>query len=163
MRQLLNTSWPTLTFIVGCSALLFGVTSASADSYVCVADRSTGFRFDPTTKTWQTASFTTDRSKWIIRPPAGNETFIAEGTRYAVFEAGSDIPNYGCESAFTEAGFLFCNVGPGEFKMNNKTNRYLLTYTFGYWTDDLTPGDKRRFREGSDTPLIEIGRCNRLQ
>ena len=47
--------------------LVFSVAAgAQADSYLCVADASTGFYFDKATKVWKQTSFNVSDRKFVV-------------------------------------------------------------------------------------------------
>ena len=42
---------------------------AQADSYLCVAEKATGFKFDKATKAWEPSTFDVSPHKYIVARP----------------------------------------------------------------------------------------------
>lgn len=126
---------------------------ASAQSWLCIADMSTGFSYNKTLNKWEHTRFNVDDERLIIKPSTGTSR------AYEVFEFGntSNIAAATCGSAPNEYGFLFCDGLFGEFKFNSKNLRYVRTYIAGYV--EILP-DNLFSKEGNDTPNIEIGKCS---
>lgn len=124
---------------------------AVAEQYLCVAEHSTGFSYNKVTKEWENANFKADE-KYVIAK--------ADGTKHAwqVTEIGKTSPSFRCESDFTEYGYLSCPGIGGDFNFNKKNGRFLFSYLIGYYT--VIPEVNQGKDEGSDTPLIGIGKCS---
>lgn len=137
------------------AALITGVLISSgvwaADSYLCVADLTTGFTFDGSKKKWTSADFRSEKKLVITR---SKQKLHA----WEVKEAGDTRPGATCEKDFNEAGNLFCS-GIFDLRFNNRKLRFLYVYPIGYWSDD----DKGAMsREGDNTPALAIGKCTPL-
>ena len=92
----------------------------ASDSYLCVADMTTGFAFDKNTRQWQSAIFHSDK-KFIVSN-ANAKPFV-----WIVKEVGSSIPGAGCKEDFNEIGNLWCN-GAFEFRFNRNRLRFLYIH-----------------------------------
>jgi len=122
---------------------------APVDSYVCVVDAMTGFSFNKSTERWGVTNFRTDSKLLVTR--SKNKNFAWE-----VKEVGTAVPEAVCEKDFNEFGLLVCS-GLADFKFNKTRLRFLYIHSIGYWNDD----DKSDlFKEGQNSPVIGIGKCN---
>jgi hypothetical protein len=131
---------------------------ASAETYVCVVDQATGFYFNRAQKTWQQTSFKVTQ-KYLVKPNV--DASIAG--KWVVVEFGRSAPTAVCEYDFTSTGALRCNGLGGEFVMNRKNLRFLVSYLLGYWTDAIPGEEAGTFVEGENTPLISLGKCSLLE
>ncbi|MEK6803935.1 MAG: hypothetical protein AABZ34_14895 [Nitrospirota bacterium] len=127
----------------------------NAEAYLCVADMSTGFVFDKQNKTWKKAYFT-DSTKYMVARSSAD----AEG-KWEVKEIGQSVAAASCENGFTSLGALNCE-GFLEFRMNKNSLRFLSAYLIGYWTDAIPGNSSDAFREGGNSPFVEIGKCSPL-
>ena len=120
---------------------------AVAEQYLCIAEHSVGFSYDKVKKEWENTNFKAYR-KYVISE--------RDGTKYAfqVTTVGEDIALIFCESDFDQDSYLSC-TGLGDSRFNKNNGRYLYSFPYGYY-DVLPP----RMDGGSDTPLIEIGKCS---
>ena len=163
--------------------LCLGVATrgSAADSYLCIPDMATGFRFNENSKKWEISKFKTDGKKYILSK-----------SKYSPFawevkEMGENYPFIMCEDDFNTDGDLICSH-LNEFKMNNKTLRFLNAYLVGYvyysdfepfkfelpeYAENLSKEQLEAYkelqknyydmsREGKNTPYIEIGKCSPL-
>ncbi len=126
--------------------LLMYATSVSAGNYLCVADLSTGFRYDGNTKSWVVANFDVKDSKYIIAA-SDFSTF-----KYEVKKVGENLFEALCKDGFNKAGYLSCAGVVSDFRFNKNNGRYITSYTNG---NVLNIKDM-----SSDTPYIEIGKCS---
>ncbi len=145
--------------ILGCLLLLLPVVGY-ADSYLCVADKASGFQFSKSS--WDVANFRTD-NKYIIQ--ASNiERFPLQ-----VVRVGDKVPVIMCKQGINSGGFLHCDSGGpldmlgivmGEhFTFNEKSLRFMRVVPRGYI--NVVPGNGISESE-SRTPHIEIGKCSQL-
>lgn len=142
----INAVWLGLSIVVA-------PTQASAESWLCIADMTTGFGFDQTTQRWKEMSFSPTDSRFILKPSDNAEW------AYVVSEFGSStIPYATCDSGPTSYGFISCDAGFGEFKFNKINLRYVRTSVVGY--AEITPTTPTK--DGDDAPIIEIGRCSKI-
>jgi hypothetical protein len=128
---------------------------ASAQTWLCIADMTTGFGFDKTTKRWKETSYSPEESRYIVTPSNKPEW------EYLVMEFGSDdtIPYATCRDGPTRYGFISCDALFGEFKFNKNNLRYVRTSVVGY--AEITPTTPTK--DGDDAPVIEIGRCSKIK
>lgn len=139
-----------------CALLALSIPAqASAESWLCIADMSTGFSADKTTKIWRQANFRVSDKRVIIKP-SDNPSW-----KYEVNEFGkqSDLPAAWCKDGPNDYGYLFCTSLFGEFKFNTINLRYLRTFLAGYV--EITPSNTL-IKEGENDPGIEIGRCSKI-
>jgi hypothetical protein len=133
------------------AGLLISSSVWAADSYLCVAEMTTGFSFDGSKKKWISADFRSEKKLVITR---AKQKLHA----WEVKEAGDTRPGATCEKDFNEAGNLFCS-GIFDLRFNSRKLRFLYVYPIGYWSDD----DKGSMsREGDNTPALAIGKCTPL-
>lgn len=137
------------------ASLLFGVLFASAanaaDSYLCVAEMTTGFTYDATRKAWKSADFRSEKKIAVTR--ARQKPYAWEAK-----EVGDSRPAAVCEQDFNDAGNLFCS-GVFDLRFNNRHLRFLYVYPIGYWSDDASAAPSK---EGANTPALAIGKCRAL-
>lgn len=136
-------------------ALVFGLLPAfmatAGDSYLCAAEKTTGFTYDAASKTWKSADFRSDKKIAITR--AKQKPYAWEAK-----EVGDSRPAAVCEHDFNEAGNLFCS-GVFDLRFNKRQLRFLYVYPIGYWSDDNQVAPSK---EGLNTPALAIGRCRAL-
>lgn len=142
-----------MTTLVASFSLLMP-EAAQAESWLCIADMSTGFSFDRGTRQWSVAKFNVTDSRYLISSQDNKDY------PYRVTKFGSNDPVGICKGGLTAETFLSCNFLGNRFSFNSKTMRYMLSYDVGYVNP--TPG-VNDMKEGDDTPFMEIGRCSRLQ
>lgn len=138
----------SLSLVIG----LFFATAAMAEgSYLCVAEKTTGFTYDAASKAWKSADFRSEKKIAITR--AKQKPYAWEAK-----EVGDSRPAAVCEQDFNEAGNLFCS-GVFDLRFNKRQLRFLYVYPIGYWSDDnhVAPS-----KEGANTPALAIGRCREL-
>ncbi len=139
-----------------CATLALSIPAqASAESWLCIPDLATGFKYDAGTKQWREATFKTEGDRYIIKAADDGKN------AYVITEFGdpSTIPNAWCENDINDGGYLFCKGIFTEFKFNKNNLRFLQTYHGGYI--EIQPSNKF-MKEGDDTPLISIGRCSKI-
>src|SRR5688572_25953246 len=114
-------------------AFVASSAQAQSESYLCVADQSTGFKFHKPAKQWRQTQFNTDE-KFIIRRPNADDKRLygANPPKWVVVRVGSKHPAAVCNEEFSEVGALLCQ-GFEDFRFNRKNLRYISTYTVGYW------------------------------
>ena len=142
MKRLLNAFGATLL-------ITFSHIAYTQDAYVCITDKSSGFKFDTTTKKWDAATFRIDEEKFIIKREKNNLKYP-----WKVSPVGQPYPISTCEKDFTDAGYLFC-TGFEDFRFNKKNLRFMSAYLLGYI-------DGAGQDEGKNTPAIKIGKCSPL-
>lgn len=149
--------------------LLSGLVSAD-DSYLCVAEKVTGFEFSEQSGTWEIAVIPADQYKFIVRPlPVGSdshkngyrnvvEIFGGDGSEIALCRRNSDV-----------FGGLNCGEPRESYKFNirQETMRFVMTFSGGYMTstrDVAIEGQdvivKQVPDKGGKAPLMAIGQCS---
>lgn len=146
-------------YIIIAGLLSLAATAAcAADSYLCVTQMVTGFVYDKDAGEWSSASFNANRRYVVSRARV-------DGFAWEVVQVGETRPSTLCKSDFTGAGNLSCE-GSHQFKMNRTNRRFLHAYLMGYWTDRSgepgAMGNPYLFKEGENTPFVEIGTCSPL-
>ena len=102
-----------------------------AEQYLCIAEQTSGFRYDETIKTWKSATFKTD-SKYILRNKKEGEKFFDAEYKLVVTFFGSDF-RFASYSHANEYGYVHCNCFPdGGFRFNKNNLRFLFVYSMGY-------------------------------
>jgi hypothetical protein len=137
--------------ILTTTVILFSSYAFGGEQYLCIGDKSTGFKFNKMSKEWEYARFNTAKSKYIISKPKDGLS------AYVVRKVGEDMVIASCAKDFDDLGFLFCESYFGDtFKFNNKNGRYLYGDLAGYY--NFLPGIS--LEEDALTPAIEIGKCS---
>lgn len=131
--------------------IFLSLSAIAADSYVCLAELTTGFSFDAGKNKWKSTDFRSEKKLVISRVKQKSYAWEAK-------EVGDSRPGATCEQDFNEAGNLFCS-GVFDLRFNNRTLRFLYVYPIGYWSDDARVGMSR---EGANTPALAIGKCSPL-
>ena len=146
--------WLLALYAACCSTTiaLAGVpTDSRTGQYLCVSERSAGFKFDARADSWASTNFRTE-AKYLVAP--------SKNAQYAfqITKVGENIPTASCEDGFNEPGYLLCTGIGGEFKFNRDNGRFLLVYAIGYF--NVLPKLNQITDEKSDTPFLEIGKCS---
>jgi hypothetical protein len=130
-------------------AALFSAGYAIAQSnetYLCIADKATGFAYDPKNSQWDYAKFNVEDNKYTLSKKAGKWQWKKFGTTF----------EYDCQGDFNEAGFLDCSLLE-RVTINKQTLRYQTVYPFGY-----AVAKQGLANQAGNTPSIEIGRCSTM-
>ena len=140
---------------------------SAADSYLCVANKATGFQFNPESGEWGHVEFI-PRARYVVKQATDSEAVYStkEGYAWTVTDSSGGDPNMGCKMDFESAGGLYCEGFVGDiFRMNNKSMRYVFTYVGSYIESSLDFSNRENIKNGSDrggdTPTVEIGKCSR--
>lgn len=135
--------------------LLIAPLTANADNWLCIVDKSTGFKLE--NGTWEIGNFNPD--KYLIKP--ADKVSSSAGALYQVNSFGSELPEYICPTGFEDGeykGILDCRgfaIRGDTFKFNLTTGHFLSTYTSGY-----VHTSKGKIVD--DNPAIQIGKCSKL-
>ena len=129
------------------TSLFFYCSLAFSEGYVCIGDKSTGFRYDKSSKSWITSTFNVSDSKYTLTLSNGQWKWNKLGEK-------SSLPS-DC-GKFNEYGYLHCSPLLKKLTFNKKNLRYMLIYDVGYVNGGLFGN------EGEDTPNMEIGKCSPL-
>ena len=127
---------------------------AAETPLLCVADMASGFAFDKSKGSWNAATFRTQK-KYLVTKSS------QKGFAWDIKEVGEKLPISACEKDFNEDGILTCD-GFQEFHINKTNGRFLSAYRIGYWNDNSSSDKDDIFREGKNTPHMEIGKCSPL-
>jgi len=137
--------------------LCLGVTTNgfAADSYLCVADKATGFRYYKETKKWGQANFNVETQKYVF---SKSESSFSKPDKpvfkWELTEMGQDTPWITIYNEdFSQDGTIKGEGHNFRFIMNKKSLRYLKSHSNGY-LDGIDSND--------NTPYIEIGKCSQL-
>src|SRR5262245_65466236 len=131
-------------------AMLLVSPAAALEKYLCIADQSTGFKWDGSE--WVTASFRIDNMKFVVYEVAGN----AE-VNFEVKQVGEEFPRHSCNGRRFEQEYypaMACGGLGFGFVMSFKTLRFQDYYGIGYVHGPDEPGN---------TPSLTIGKCSKLE
>jgi hypothetical protein len=148
-----RTTHQCLTLMSAALSLCFFAPVLVADSvtsYLCVADKATGFS-RKSGGDWEATEFKADE-KYLVKRPSKDNLLDGDDEKnvWIVTKVGTDFPLYGCGSDFSDAGSLVCD-GFGEFFVNRKTLRFQAYYPIGYVVE-----------RAGNTPYLTIGKCSKL-
>ena len=115
-----------LSILLG--SLLFSFSSFAQTSYLCIADKSTGFSFNKTTGEWNPTVFKTT-NKYLISKSTSKDM------AWDVKNVGESVADTFCEKDFNDMGVLRC-LGMKTFYINRKNGRYIASSPLGYWLDN---------------------------
>ena len=136
--------------------VLLAETSA-IDSYLCVSDISTGFRYNKALDKWEIVNFIVDVNQFIVS--RSTDKNIA----WEVNRDGESSEYSICKKDFDEYGFLYC-VSNIIFKMNRFNLRFININPTGYYNSKSENiQEVMLFNDGSSEPYIEIGRCSIIE
>ena len=140
-----------VAFLLCC--LLTTIASAG-DSYICISDMSTGFKYNKALDKWEIANFITDEEKYIV------SRSIDKNIAWEVKRIGESSELAFCKKDFDEYGFLYCESNI-IFKMNKLNLRFLKINPIGYYNSSSKNNqDIVLYKDGSSMPYIEIGKCS---
>ena len=125
--------------------LMISTSVFANESYLCIADKATGFSFNKQSKTYERRNFNVSKGKYILKNNNNTWEWTDFGRKYSL-----------CTGSFNASGIFGC--GDFESVTFNKNNlRYVKTSIFGY----LVGGDKNfNIKDGENDPYIEIGECS---
>ena len=132
---------------------LFLVTGANAQSYLCVTEQASGFKYDEELNKWKPANFDI-KDKYIISKPKSGVG--APNSKWVVTNPETKTLIASCDADIDASNYLFCTGSTGQFNFNSGNLRYLLTYSFGYFNS----GRPNFPDSNSNTPYMEIGTCS---
>src|SRR5262245_40293179 len=131
-----------------CTLVLATSYANAQDSYLCIADQTTGFIYDKNLKSWKQTTFKAGDRYLLTRASKQGSWILKKfGEQHAMAECGQ----------FNTAGNLLCGDGGADFRMNRDNLRFLYVFPHGYWFNKNPKVD-----EDGDTPYIEIGKCGGL-
>jgi hypothetical protein len=131
------------------------IYAANADSYICTAERSIGFKYNKNSNKWEEAKFDVDEKRYIVTREKSQK--VGRKVAWTVKEYNQQETALICEDDFNPFGNLFC--GGGIFRMNRFNLRYIYTL-IGYYNSNIID-DKGRVisHEGGRGTFIELGSC----
>ena len=130
------------------------------ESFICVADKATGFYHDGDSG-WISADFKIGDEKFVLRSLSDSEisnykilnklTDSDAPPTHGRFNLGDEHASMYCTAKTTT---LFCNMHTsfGELRFDSSSLRYQETYFGNYWVGA---------DENDNTPSITIGRCTK--
>ncbi len=125
-------------------AAVFPFTVNAQNSYLCIADLSTGFSFDKVSKKWKSADFNVSGERFLLSK---------KNNAWEWKKFGQESTSYNCSKDFNEAGYLHCE-SLIRVVFNRKNLRFQSYYSIGYVNKGVIGN------EGEDTPYITIGQCS---
>lgn len=142
-------------YLLTAIATLIATPSFAAEqAFLCVADHATGFSYNESTKKWGPSIFSA-QNKYLVSKISGGQD------SWQVKYVGADSADATCKDGFNSGGTLVCD-GFMQFRMNSKTRRFLSSHQLGYFSDGATKTSIPIFKEGANTPYMEIGKCSSL-
>ena len=128
--------------------------SSSDKIYLCVMDKSTGFEFDQSTKTWDPYNFNVEDQKFILELDKRNFGIFY---RFGLKNTNKKKINSKCKkSKITQ--LIECNGWLGDVNFNAKSNLVTYSFNFGYAVND-----KSVWTSNSSGPFISIGKCSLIK
>lgn len=158
-----------MTKVIVITCLLMLASTAYAESYLCTAQKVTGF---DAYKGWEVSEFPTYDRKYIVRPVYETDSELDQGNKYLVRDEKEVHTRFVCKEGFSEksdlgldlperllqkhVGILRCGWATWSFSMNRNTLHYYAQST-GNWLDGW-PLPHHDY----GNPKIEIGKCKKL-
>lgn len=166
----------TITTMVATTALADGIydtTGQFSGSYLCEADASGGVAYDENLHRWVATTFRTDRIRLTVvvgQQSMGKASFLDRDELAMVYtisvgsfgeksQACGPIGGFtplnlgGSGSVMYSTGFVSCNAALMMYKFNFDKLRYMRIYSFGFIDGEDKSGN---------TPLVEIGKCGKI-
>jgi hypothetical protein len=157
--------------LIAVLAAALPVASQAADSFLCIAEQSTGFALDKAHSSWKASHFKAGE-KYLIRRVTPDTVAEVNGMRmrlnsaWAVWLFGNDKkPLVECMNDFDETGVLACESGIPQFQFSKKNGRFIVGTIYGYVLNGFGFSDGKMVAnepDGSLTPFIEIGTCSTI-
>jgi len=134
--------------------ILFPTISYAADSYLCIADKATGFHYYKEMGIWDLAKFRADEKYLFSKSETVHVITKKPLIKWDLKEIGKENSLFtGCEDFFSADGTIQCDGLQHKFIMNKNTLRFILIYFYGYW-DGVDNND--------NNPGLLIGKCSPL-
>ncbi len=128
-----------------CISIVLGVSSVANATWLCIADKSTGFTVE--NGTWVTARFNVADDKFLLKEDPETKTFRWQ-------EFGDKYKGFPCKAfGDKDEPTLFECSSLIHALINVKTLRFMTWYPVGYV-------DGRD--NNANTPYIAIGRCSKF-
>jgi len=175
--------WPATRTIVGLGWLMLATLqqalAASEKSvlsdgsgkftgtYLCIAEASGGAQWNAVTEQWESAVFSTQKDRTIVRVQKGPmaKTIDFDGSpktaiTYKVSIGGFGEPTgqctshrYGEKLFISNAGLIRCASGLTEYRVHLGEMRFMRVIWRGYWF---------KGELGKYTPAMTVGKCERI-
>ena len=129
--------------------LMVSTSVFASESYLCIADKITGFKFNKQSKNYEPADFNVRESKYILKNNDNTWEWKDFGETFSIFT---------CSTSFSSQGALICE-GFETVEFNKNNLRYIKTSTIGYIHVGSKIG-KGVVKDGENTPFMEIGKCS---
>lgn len=131
--------------------------SVITGSYLCIADKATGFAFDETNNEWVTTTYNVSKHKYLISPISNDHRFKDQFS-YIVknFKTGEEEAY--CDNEIDFFGDLKCKAYEYELHFNIISNRFIGYQLTGY--HDVTKNGY--IKDGDVSPYMEIGICSKI-
>jgi len=135
-------------------------SSSYADSYLCEAERASGFVYDKETNTWETASIPVENKQYLVSP-TGADDIVSKALKYnyRIEERVSAKPIINCKTIKSadsneDTGLILCRGSFGaSFNFDTRSGKYIRSQLTGYVMNTTgSPSEK--------SPYIEIGNCS---
>lgn len=134
--------------------------SLYADSYLCEAERASGFVYDQENETWKASEFSIENRKYLVSRTDGSNIFVkALKYDYEIKKVNSQQPIIHCRAyRFTdsneETGLVICRGPSGaSFNFDKRSGRYIRSQPTGYVT-------RKTNSDTGNGPYMEIGNCS---
>jgi hypothetical protein len=148
-------------------AILFP-SGLNAKTFLCKADKITGFFLNEKTKRWEITSFSSHGNTWLVRPPTNREiqyyskAYSKKSLAYVVHRSGdeNEYERALCEEKENGYGLVFCKMTipyGRNFNFNVNTGKYIRANDTGFVEAEILGA------EGGQTPHIEIGFCSEVK
>jgi hypothetical protein len=136
-----------------CATLALTMLTATAvaqpDTFLCIADKSTGFKLQG--KQWDIANFKIEDTRYLVK--AVPERMGLDGkVNYEITPFGEKYALHECYREGTVEQIACGGLGIG-FLMNFRTLRFQEMYGIGYVSGE---------DDGNNTPYMTIGKCSPL-
>jgi hypothetical protein len=132
-----------LTLLTAATSVVAVAATEPTESYLCSAEQATGFAFDKNLKKWGPVTPDVTHKKYTLSSSSGSWEWKDFGEKI------------GIQCISRPSGFIGCD-SVENIVFSKKSLRFMITSPFGYVN---TGGISK---EGSETPLIEIGTCSKI-
>lgn len=128
-----------LAVLAGLIATVPAVSQEEATAFLCIPDKSTGFKYiktpgvweilgvQETPGVWESVNFDVSEKKYLIKRDVDQEKYEWEVSLF-----GAAFSRSSCKEDFNASGFLFCD-GIWDFRFNRDNLRFLSIYRSGYY------------------------------
>lgn len=134
--------------------------SSTADSYLCEAERASGFVYNKDKNIWEAANFPVEDKRYLVSRTKADDIFSkALSYDYSVEEPVSTEPIIHCRAvkqvdSNEETGLVLCR-GPygASFNLDTRNGKYIRSQPTGYVANSVSSNSE-------NLPYIEIGNCS---